>query len=290
MSTFTYTALDSATKTFNPRAFALAAVGIALIEANRVLMADEFTAAPDIAIKEFKKFSLTNEYAASNAALKVVTGDLVKKALKIKAESQATASRIRALNAPRMLITEFFTKLACATIDSMVILKDEHTHKNPKKDSLGDLSHLTVVEFTHDDNVWVYEVEDVGGDPTYKQTINGIQYEAISGDAPIIDNLLKIAAHTIASKSLRDYSAAQHRKDETALKKAEMIASIIGGEVDDYLIVSSGFEVFSNSMEVPPAFKKDDIHVDIILRKMLIANDDEYKEIAKLFQKKPLFH
>lgn len=290
MSTFKYTALDSATKIFNPKAFALASIGIALVEADKALMANEFVSAPDIAIKEFKKFRLTNEYESSNAALKIVTADLVKKAVKIKTESPSAENRIRALNAPRMQIMELFTKMACATVDSMTILKDEHVVKNPKKDGSSAISHLTVIEFKHDDNTWLYEVKDVGGDPMYRQAINGIKYEAISGDAPIIDNLLKLAAHTIASKSLRDYSTAEHRKDAGSLKKAEMIASIIGGNADDYLIVSSGFDVFAKSMKVPPEFKKNDIHVDIVLRKMLVASDAEYRELAKIFQQKPLFH
>ena len=290
MTMFSYKSISSTPKAFNPKAFALTSIGIALLETNKELMEDKFVSAPDSAIKEFKSLRLKDDYASFNKALKVEMTALIEESKKIKAESLSGGNRIRALNQPRMLIMDFFTKLACATVDSMTILKDEHVTKNPKKNGVGSLSHLTVVEFKHDGNTWVYEVEDVAGDAKYKESINGIEYTDFSGDAPVIHNLLKIAAHTIANKALRDYFKREHVKNPQSLKKAEMIASIIGGDASDYLIVSNAFDDSSHLMNVPAIMKKDDAHIAIILKKMLLASEAEYRELVKIFHKKPLFH
>lgn len=184
-------------------------------------------------------------------------------------------------------ILDFFANLLKEVADSVVTNTTFMTESNDFK---------TQVEIKHDGNVWVYSVIgvnngdiDLGCRLTY--SYNGIQDAELEGDTWRINQIFQLLVSRMAANAIRDYLVKEANKNPATVAKAISIAEIIGGDYKQYLVLVDNFNAYTEVLLLKAGGKIDKENIAYeVCKKTLVSSDFQLREVAKLFQKKPLFH
>lgn len=283
---------------FNGKAFNVIALSIAFLETCNVRKTGSDMSAAQVTNKVLSgmlascQFPNIKEVLARNIDSLKATVNAVD--VQQKASARTTSHSLASKESDDIGRTlDFFVDLLKEVADSVVTNTtfDEAPYVGAQPNEFK-----TQVEIKHDGNTWVYNIisvgnnaSDLGGKLSY--SYNGIKNAELAGDAWRINQIFQLLVTRMATNAIRDYLVEEADKHPATVAKAKSIASIVGGNYKHYLVLVDNFDAYIEVLllQTDGKIAKENLAYEVC-KKTLVSSDFQLKEVAKLFQEKPLFH
>lgn len=239
----------------------------------------------EVALKNLSK--ITHKGLAKDA-IEVVIGVNADLRIKILAAiekiKQREASLITLSNFDEMAI--FFKEVILQCLERYEVVS-----KTEEKEgvTLESITHLTTVEAEHNGNLWQYKMtRELNGELTRRVVVNGMESPTMIGDAQWVDMALSMMA-IMSQKDITDeYQICQYDRNPTYAKQAKAVASIVGGDYKQYLILVA--TINNQDGLIAGLTVSKDSAIYLLLSDALRASEAQLREVAKIFSDKPQYH
>lgn len=180
----------------------------------------------------------------------------------------------------------FFKEVGITCVDSLTVLENIPSDTN---DDPNEAKHCTKVQIIHDGNSWIYNLKAFSGKALETTLfINNLEATSLCQQSMWINALFKMMA-IMAQKDLIENNFIEDFKQEPdVLKKAKAVASILGGNYENYLIFVANINSHIPYLGRTNEMQKNSI--SLIVDDRLRATDDQKREVVKIFLAKPNYH
>lgn len=239
----------------------------------------------EIALKNISKIT---HKGLNEDAIEVVTS--ISAALKIKILAaiakikQREASLVTLSNFDEMAI--FFKEVVLQCLERFEVVS-----KTEEKEgvTLESITHLVTVEAEHNGNLWQYKMtKELNGELTRSVTVNGMKSPTMIGDAQWADMALGMMAIMTQKDIMDEYQTRQYDRNPNYKKQAKALASIVGGDYQQYLILVA--TINNQDGLIAGLTVSKDSAIYLILSDALRASEAQLREVAKIFSDKPRYH
>lgn len=195
-------------------------------------------------------------------------------------------------------INDFYQSLTSTLTEKVEVVKDEY---KPISASDNTMRHEFVVKITHDGNEWLYKMIDIASAAARDEvSVNGIDLDVpattdkISDDARWHAFLFAPLAMQMAYAVHIDHQIKNLLGNPDIVRKSKAIADVLGGEVENCLIMVEGLDKHIKQYIASGKLEADDTSVEGIINYVLSSRtnitEEQIKEIAGLFESQPIYH
>lgn len=176
-------------------------------------------------------------------------------------------------------VWDFYQAAVELTVDSIKILTNIH---KPIKNSGGEFDHNTRIQFNHGNNVWVYNVRIKGSKGvSVKSFLNGVEQTINNRASADVDFMLQRVAWVMGMDRAYKHIAKIAHKDPRAIKKALLMAGVLGGDYNYYLVIAKHFDQFVTDAMRKESISKHEAMV-FLLEQETRATPSEIKALVEL--------
>lgn len=237
---------------------------------------------------QFEPKNLNTENLTAQKMVADIVAELNTEFDEAKADIDESGSKMSCIS-DMIEIWVFFSGVAKKSIDHIKVLEDKEI-KYP--DLAIGRSYHSKIQIDFNNNEWVYNVCNDAKTEVKKQVVvDGVVNPKMIGHAYKINSVLSMVAVMAQKDCVDKRFVDEYSEVSTFVKKAKAIASILGGDWQDYIIFVGSIDGTVNEME---RRKIDNNSQKQTIERMSVrdlrATALEINEIIKLFLAKPIYH